>query len=156
MTTRTPWRLLRNKDVVSALLIGAAAVGFLIASEGMTFGTPMDMGPSFFPRIVSVLLLCLAIGIGLKGLANLEAEEDPLVIPLRPIVTVFIAMALFVVTLRSLGLIAASMLLVLAAGAAPLDRRWREVAISAVVLSVFAGFLFVYGLGLQAPLLPWR
>lgn len=100
----------------------------------------------------------LSVAPGLKGATEAlsEGREEPLRLPLRPILSVFVAMLLFVLTLRGFGLIVASALLVLVAGVAPRDRRWREVAISAVVLSLFAGFLFVYGLGLQAPLLPWR
>ncbi|PZQ48182.1 MAG: hypothetical protein DI556_15280 [Rhodovulum sulfidophilum] len=158
MNMETARRVARNKDVVSAVLIAIAAGAFFVTSLRLSFGSPMDMGPGFFPRIVSALLFCLAVGIGVRGATEAlsDGRDEPLRLPLRPIVSVFAAMFLFVLTLRGFGLIVASALLVLVAGVAPRDRRWREVAISAAVLSVTAGFLFVYGLGLQAPLLPWR
>jgi zinc transporter ZupT len=73
---------------------------------------------------------------------------------LGPIVTVGIALALFSLTLRSLGYVVAALLLVAVAGAASRERRWKEVALLAVVLALAAGALFVLALKLQVPLWP--
>ncbi|MBD9596390.1 tripartite tricarboxylate transporter TctB family protein [Ensifer sp. ENS05] len=150
-------RIVKNKDVICAVVFGALGTGFVADSLSIAFGTPMDMGPAFFPRMVGCMLVFFALAIGIKGVAEalIEKGED-LKIALLPIVYVFVAIGLFVLTLRSLGLIIASLLLVGVTGIASRDRRWLEVAIMAVVLSIVAGLLFVYGLGLQAPLLPWR
>jgi hypothetical protein len=157
VTRASPGQIARNKDVICGLVFAFCGLGFIADSTALTFGTPMEMGPAFFPRIVGVLLLILAAVIVAKGVIGALAAQgdEPLTLALPPILYVFLALFLFCIALRPLGLIAASVLLVLVVGAAPKDRRWVEVAISALVLSIGAGFLFVYGLGLQAPLLPW-
>lgn len=157
MTRDSFLHVVRNKDVVCGLVFAACGIGFIADSTSLTFGTPMDMGPAFFPRIVGLLLILLAAAIVGKGVFDVLAErrDEPLRLAVGPVLYVFLALFLFCIALRPLGLIAASVLLVVVVGAAPKDRRWIEVAISAVALSIGAGFLFVYGLGLQAPLLPW-
>jgi len=150
-------RLLRNKDVISGAVFAIAAIAFMIQSRTLTFGSPMEMGPAFFPRVVGGMLLVLAIAILAKGVTEeLREPTEPLRLHVLPIFKVFVAVVVFVLALRPLGLILASALLVAIVGSAPKDRRWPEVAISAVVLSVLSGFLFVHALGLQAPLMPWR
>lgn len=157
MTRDSLSHMARNKDVICGLVFAVLAIAFIVNSASLTFGTPMEMGPAFFPRIVGFMLLVLAAIIAGKGVLDVLADQsdEPLRLSVRPILYVFGALILFCLTLRSLGLVGASILLVVAVGAAPRDRRWIEVAISAVLLSLGAGFLFVYGLGLQAPLLPW-
>ncbi|SDN41165.1 tripartite tricarboxylate transporter TctB family protein [Ensifer sp. YR511] len=150
-------RIAKNKDVICAVVFGILGTGFVVDSLSLSFGEPMDMGPAFFPRMVGCALVLLALAIGIKGVANVLAEKgEDLKIALLPVLYVFVAIGLFVLTLRSLGLIVASLLLVGVTGVASRDRRWREVILMAAVLSIVAGLLFVYGLGLQAPLLPWR
>ena len=73
-----------------------------------------------------------------------------------PVLLVCLAVLSFAFTLRTLGLVIASILLVVISGASAADRRWTEILIIAVVFAGVAGALFVYGLGLQAPLFPGR
>lgn len=35
------------------------------------------------------------------------------------------------------------------------ESRWREIAISTVVLTIFGALVFIYGLGVQMPILPF-
>ena len=154
----TPVSAWKDQDIVAALVFGGAGAGFVVASLRLDFGSPIDMGPAFFPRIVGALLLLLALVIGGRGLAARRrmAAAPAMNLAWRPLLAVLLALVLFVVALRPLGLFAASALLVVVASAAAQDRRWREIAVLAVVLSLAVGLLFVWGLKLQAPLLPWQ
>jgi Tripartite tricarboxylate transporter TctB family len=151
-------KLLRHPDVLAALILGALGASFFVASLGHEFGRSVDMGPGYFPRIVGGALVLLALLIGLRGLIEASRSEDngrtALGFPLGPILTVGVALALFSLTLRSLGYVIAAVLLVAVAGAASPQRRWREVALLAVALSLASGGLFVLALKLQAPLWP--
>lgn len=151
-------KLLRHPDVLAGLTFAALGAGFFLASLTHEFGSAVDMGPGFFPRIVGAGLLVLALPIGLRGVIDVRRREGVRETPVRfalvPILTVGVALALFALALRSLGYVVAALLLVAVAGAAARDRRWKEVAALAIVLALAAGALFVFALKLQAPLWP--
>ena len=54
-----------------------------------------------------------------------------------------------------LGMAVAGPLVVLVAGFAAEDVRWKELIIFAVVMTTFCALLFKYALGLPIPLAPW-
>jgi Tripartite tricarboxylate transporter TctB family len=151
-------KLLRHPDVLAGLIFAGLGAAFFVASLTYEFGRAVDMGPGFFPRIVGAALLVLALPIGLRGLIDARrrdgASGPPVRFALGPIVTVGVALALFSLTLRSLGYVVAALLLVAVAGAASRDRRWKEVALLAIALALAAGVLFVLALKLQVPLWP--
>ncbi len=149
---------LRHPDVIASLIFGGLGATFCWASLGHEFGRAVDMGPGYFPRIVGGVLVLLAVLLGIRGLVEARRLEDPVPEALGssvgPIVTVGVALLLFSATLRSLGYVVAAALLVAVAGAAIPQRRWTDVALLAVVLSLTSGGLFVLALKLQAPLWP--
>jgi hypothetical protein len=55
----------------------------------------------------------------------------------------------------AMGLVAASAAMIIIASIAAQDKNWKEVIISAAVLSAFCALAFVKGLGLQMKLFPW-
>ena len=71
-----------RKDVVAGGVITAFAIGFGAISWGYPFGTPTQMGPGFFPLLLSGLLACLGLAVSVQGLV---ASSEPMVIvsPLR-------------------------------------------------------------------------
>jgi hypothetical protein len=147
--------IFKNRDVLSALVFFALGMTFAVSSFSMAFGEPMDMGPAFFPRIVSMLLIGISVIIAIQGFLKTAPDPQKIKIAVVPILIATGGVVAFSLALRPLGLIAASALLVLISGAAMRDARWRELVISAVVLSICCGVLFIYVLGLQARLLPW-
>ena len=68
---------------------------------------------------------------------------------------IFGAVALFAVLLPLVGLALTSFALVLCAGFAAYDVRFRENAIAALILAAFAVVLFVMALGLPIKVWPW-
>jgi hypothetical protein len=91
--------------------------------------------------------------LGLRALFS--GREAMPSIELRPLLLIFGAVALFAVLLPIVGLALTSLALVLCAGTAAYDVRFRENAIAAVILAAFAVVLFVMALGLPIPVWPW-
>lgn len=154
---RSALSLIQNEDFISAIVFAAFGIFFVVNSFSLPFGSLDDMGPAFFPRIAGCILIAIAAAIGFRSVvSNTSSGQEVFKIALLPLMYLVVAVFLFVITLPSLGLIGSSVLLVAVSGAACKDRRWKEIAIIAVVLPILVSLIFVYGLSLQTPLLPWR
>ena len=87
--------------------------------------------------------------------ASLHTDGPPLRrMQLRPLLFVLGGSVVFGYALKPLGLVAATVLLVLISAAGGREFRWREVLMLAAALAVFAALVFVTGLGLPFPLWP--
>jgi hypothetical protein len=111
------------------------------------------MGPGYVPRGLAVLIMLYGAALGLR--AMFSGSEAMPSIELRPLLLIFGAVALFAMLLPIVGLALTSLALVLCAGTAAYDVRFRENAIAAVILAAFAVVLFVMALGLPIPVWPW-
>jgi hypothetical protein len=125
------------------MAIGLAGVWF--GSE-LKFGTAGDMGPGFFPVILSWFVFGIGAIVGIKALAIEGPRIEP--VQLRPILVIVLAILIFGYLIDKLGLaITAALLTVLAAFA----RRWREInpletVLLTAGLALFCVGLFVYAL----------
>jgi hypothetical protein len=134
------------------VLIGGA---FVVGSLGYQLGTPLRMGPGYFPLLVGAILAALGLAIVVKGLV---AGEVPAfgAIPWRAVVVIAIAVLFFGFTARRLGFVPASAVTALLTTLA--SRRVRPLTAVAVAagLTVASTLIFVVGLQLRIPLWgPW-
>lgn len=133
------------------LMAGVAFAGW--AAFAYPLGTPSRMGPGFFPFWLGSLLALT----GLFILLRLVRQTERLHIDrtsVRPMVWIVAAIALFVLTLDSLGLVIAIMLLVLVAGQARGGTSIKQSLVLGGVAALFSALVFVKGLGLIMPLWP--
>jgi len=139
------------------ILIGAAAMW--IARDYET-GTVISMGPGFFPKAISGLLVVFGAAILIVRGRDLpedgEAATEPLGIAglLRIVGCIIGSILTFAATLKGLGLPISIFLMVLVASFARSGTRPLAIVITALVLSVLATLLFAYALQLQIPVLP--
>ncbi len=114
-----------------------------------------EPGPGFFPLGLAIVLALLGAMVLFKAL-TIESDEGDRVGTLewRPLLAVVAAIALFAALLAPLGLALAGPLLVVVASLGADEFRWKGVLASAVVLTVAAWALFVWGLRLTVPLWP--
>jgi Tripartite tricarboxylate transporter TctB family len=139
--------------VAGLALIGLAAF-VLWAIGDLSLGTLQEMGPALLPS-------CLAAGIGLCGAALViasfiragDAIERWLV---RGPVLVALAVVVFAVTIRPLGLAVAGPLTMVIGGYATPDVRFKEIVVFAAVMTAFCIGLFRYALNLPIPVLILR
>jgi putative tricarboxylic transport membrane protein len=145
---------------VCLIILGGLA---LLLGNELPSGTLRSIGPGMLPKTFAWVL------VGLGALLMLQATrfDGPRLERwnLRGIFFVVGGIVAFALAIRgfdigplkvpSLGLAVAGPLVVLIAGQADPDTRWKELLIFATVMTTFCGILFKYILGLPIPLAPW-
>jgi len=144
-------RVRAPRDLVAGLGLLALAALALWAGAPLEQGTLRAMGPGMLPRALGVL-------IALSGAALVSSafvRSGPRLEPGRARGPIFVSLAVvvFALTIRSLGLAVAGPLVVLLGGAAAGDVRYRELLPLAIFLTLLCIGLFRYALGLPIPVL---
>jgi hypothetical protein len=138
------------RALVGKTFLGGAAlvmVGGAFLSEALSYttGTARNMGPGYFPALVSGLLMLVGAAILFQGLVR---ATHPPQFPVRPIAAISIAIGIFGATITTFGLIPAIAGTVIAtAFAEPVGRPFRIAAL-AVLMCLIAWAVFVLALGL--------
>lgn len=128
------------------LLIGAS--GLVFGSE-LAFGSARDMGPGYFPSIISGLIVLIGIIISAKSLA---VDGPPIErIQFRPVIMLMLALFAFGFLIAPAGAVIASMLLVILAAYARRNVNPLETVVLAIGVSAFVVIIFVYALGQPMP-----
>lgn len=143
--------ILLRQNVLGGLLLVLFGVLGLALGASLDIGTPRRMGPGFFPRILSWLLVGIGAGIALAGARDRGAERVSAG-AWRPLAMVTIALLCFQLLIDRLGLVVATIAVVGIAALGGRDTRWPEVAALAGLLALGAALLFVKALDLPIPL----
>lgn len=141
----------RRKDVLGGLLLVVFGALGLLLGASLDMGTPLRMGPGFFPRVLSWLLIALGGVITAQGAATADAETATSVV-WRPLVLVTAAVVAFQLLIDRTGLIAATVAVVVLGAVGGRGARAAEVAALGAALAVCTAVLFVYVLNLPLPL----
>jgi hypothetical protein len=132
------------------LLFGLCAV---LMGRDYPMGTARQMGAGYFPVVLGALLVLFGSVISVRSLvAAGEKLED---IGLRPLLLVLLAIGAFAVSVDSMGIVAATILMTVIGAAASPESRWREVVVLTLALLGLSVGAFAYGLGLPFKLLPF-
>jgi putative tricarboxylic transport membrane protein len=142
----------RTKDFWAGLMFIAFGVGFVVAAQNYSMGTTMRMGAAYFPIVLGGLLALLGAVIGGRAFVVAGARLDHFA-P-RPVILILLAVALFALTLGPLGLVGATLLLIVVGACGGSDFYWKQVAILYLVLVAFSVGAFYYGLGMPFQLWP--
>jgi putative tricarboxylic transport membrane protein len=146
-------RIANPTDFVAGLFFGG--LGLFVAIYAAThyqLGTAVRMGPGYFPTWVGGIVALLGFAL---MLSSLRIAGPPLPkIALRPIVFILGASIAYGYLLKPLGLVLATILMVVVSAAGGHEFRWREVLVLALALAAFSVGVFVYALGLPFPLWP--
>jgi hypothetical protein len=143
--------ILLRQNVLGGLLLVLFGVLGLALGASLDIGTVRRMGPGFFPRILSWLLVGIGAGIALAGARDASADRVSAG-AWRPLAMVTIALLCFQLLIDRLGLVVATIAVVGIAALGGRDTRWPEVAALAGVLAAGAALLFVKALDLPIPL----
>ena len=111
----------------------------------------MHMGPGYFPTMIGLLLVLVGLIIAMKGLFKKGIEIKAWA--LRPLVMVSAAVVVFALLIQPLGLVLATLALVLISCLGSSEFRIREVVVLSLLLAAFVVGVFIYGVGL--PLKVW-
>lgn len=146
--------IFKNQDALAGLLfMGLGAVGFAIAL-GYKFGTTIEMGPGYFPRILSLVLIGFGIVTFIKGLRSCAPIDGGWA--WLPLALLTVSIVLFGFLIERLGLVPALAALIFVSAYAGHEFKVREVLVLTVVMSIFAAAVFVWGLKLPYSLFAWN
>ena len=137
------------QDLGAGLLFIAIGVIGIYFGQDLEFGSSRNMGPGYFPTLLSAFILLIGIIVAARGVTidGPPIEE----VRLRPLIVLVVAMLVFGYLVSYIGLgVTAVLLAVMAAYAQP-KVRLLETVIFAVALSAFVVVIFVYALGQPMP-----
>jgi len=141
------------KDFWAGALYIAFGVTAIVIALGYPAGTAGRMGPGYFPRALGAILVALGLVLSLRAL-RLQGTAIALGSP-KPLLVVIGSVIVFGIAAPPLGLVIATILLVVVSSAASDEFRWKEAVISSLILAGFTVGAFAYGLQLQLPVWPW-
>jgi hypothetical protein len=145
---------IRNaKDFFAGLLFIAFGIAAIAIAANYPLGTAARMGPGYFPRLLGILLIALGAILSLRAL-RVRGPKLPSW-PWRPTVVALASVVLFGAIVDKVGMVVATIVLIVVASAASHQWRPRESLASAAVLAAAAVLVFVIGLKLQLPIWPW-
>jgi hypothetical protein len=145
---------LRRKDTLAgAVFVLFGTLAFIVAQR-YPAGVLLDMGPGYFPRALSALLVLLGLIVMARGLRT--AGGGAALWAFRPLTILTLSMILFGLLVERIGLAPAMVALIFVSSAAGREFRFREVAVLAALMCLFSMGVFVWGLGMYFPLFAWR
>jgi len=144
---------IRNpKDFYSGLVFIFFGLLAVIISRDYPLGSAMRMGPGYFPAILGGLLTLMGLTIASRAL--LLSGDGIKAMAFRPLIMVLVSVVAFALLIRPLGLILATLALVVVSSLGGLEFRVREVLLLYVMLAALAVCLFVYSVGLPIKVWP--
>jgi putative tricarboxylic transport membrane protein len=115
-------------------------------------GSAVRMGPAYFPAVLGGLLGFLGILVLIESV-TVDGPRVPK-FAFRPLVLISAACVIYGYTMKPLGLIIATALLVFISAFGGHEFKWKEVTILYLILIVFSLLVFVKGLTLPFPICP--
>jgi hypothetical protein len=146
-------RIRDPRDFWSGVLFITFGMGAVVLGRRYAFGTAAEMGPGFFPTVLGCLLALMGVIACARSIRPGHPEAAMGAIRARPVVVVLGSVMAFAFALPKLGLVVASMLLVVLSRFASPGFRWVEVLVFSCLLTFFCAAVFVWGL--KMPMLFW-
>lgn len=145
--------LTNNKDFLAGLLmIVIGGIAFYMAMS-YPFGSSLRMGPGYFPRVLSGVMIVFGLYVGIRGLRTGEKVDG--IWGWKPLTLISIAFVVFGWLMDRVGFVPSLVVLFFIAAYAGHEHKWIEVIILTIVMIVFAWAVFIYGLGMPYRLFWW-
>lgn len=147
----------RYREIVGglALLVGSGA--YLYGALQYRLGIATKMGPGYFPMLLGICGLIVAMMITIRGLSMAvdtpRGEYDDDSVSIRPLIAVSLSVIAFAAAIHSLGLLAAVVASVVTAAAGDRQSTIKGTIILAASLALGCWFVFAYMLELNIPVL---
>jgi putative tricarboxylic transport membrane protein len=143
--------LSKNKDLWAGAMLIATGAATMIIARNYAFGTTLRMGPGYFPTVLGGILILFGLYLVVSGLRSNDEIQGSW--PLRAMIVLPLALALFGVLMTHAGFLPALLVLIFGSALAGPQFRLVEVLLLSAALSVVSVALFVWGLGLPYPLI---
>ena len=148
-------KIRNQKDFGAGLMYMVIGIFFTIVAMQYQMGTPAKMGPAYFPFWLGLLMTALGLLILVKSLSAKAAIEKIPKFDWKIIGLITGSVVLYGILLPTMGFVVAVLVLVFMSASASHEFHWKGTLINATVLIVFTYSVFVLGLKLQFPLLPF-
>lgn len=147
-------KIRHQQDFFSGLLFLGFGVAGLILSRSYQMGSTAQMGPGYFPFVLSGLLWILGLIVMAQALTTKRSGGDIEKGSFKVVGLIMGSIVVFALLLQYLGLVAAIIGVILTSALASDEFSWKTTIISAVVLAITSVALFVWGLKLQFQIWP--
>lgn len=143
------------KDILAGLTFVGFGLAFAVMATSYEIGTPLAMGPGYFPLVLGALLVLFGGVIVVKGF--LDGEEGAIgEIPWRAVALVLGAVLFFGLTVRGLGLVPTTFITALMSAFASRRTGVVGAVLISVGLTALCVLVFVVALRLRLPIVgPW-
>jgi hypothetical protein len=138
-------------DILAGGIFIAIGLAFVVGSLGYELGTPLRMGPGYFPLLTGGVLAVLGLIILVKGLVAGEVIELGR-IPWRSVILIVAAILFFGFTVRGLGFVPSVAVTALLTALASYRIRLVTAVAVAAGLTGLSVLIFIVGLQLRLPL----
>ena len=143
-------------DILAGLIFVAFGLAFAITSLSYELGTPLRMGPGYFPLALGGVLVLLGLLIVGKGFIPSSSAEGFGSVPWRGLFLIVLAVLFFGLTVRGLGLVPATAVTALLTALASYRTGILAALAIAAGLTMLCMLIFVLALQLRLPLFgPW-
>lgn len=145
----------RKDDLLAGAIFVGFGLAFAITSTTYDIGTPLRMGPGFFPLVLGGALVVLGVAIVVKAFVAGEGSHiGP--VPWRALGLLIAALFFFGYFVRALGLVPTLLVSVTMAALAGRSVRVIPAVVIAACLTALSVLIFVVLLQLRLPLVgPW-
>lgn len=149
-------RIRHPKDFLAGAMFVFFGAAAMVLSRDLAIGNAAKMGPGYFPFVLGGFLAVLGVVILLRSVFWATGSHAWPVLHFTPPALVLSSVALFGLLLRPLGLIGATLVLVVVCSRASHEFRWKEALLNAAALILIVLAVFVYFLEFQVPVWPVR
>jgi hypothetical protein len=133
-----------------------AGVTFAVGATNYSMGTSARPGAGYFPLLLSAIMAILGAIVLFKSLVFETPGGDPIGnIAWKPLLVIIVAITVFGFMIEPLGMLTAVPVVVIIASLAGDEFHWKGVIANAAVLTFGSWAVFVFGLKLTIPVLPW-
>jgi hypothetical protein len=141
-----------TRDFLAGALFLAFGVGGAIVALGYRMGTATNMGPAYFPVLVSIVVAMLGVSLVVRSFLQADRSEPAIVWEIRPVVFISAGIIAFMLLIDSHGLIPAVTALTVLGCLARRGAGIIETLVLLAVLLALAILIFIYGLNLPLKL----
>lgn len=138
------------RDAAAGALFVAVGGIFALGATRLNLGTAFQMGPGYFPLVLSMVLMGLGAAIAIGSVNGGQAAKMRLAG--RGALVVVITPIIFGLTVRGLGLLPSIALISFLSIFASQHASLKRALLLAIGLTAFCVAIFHYGLGLPIPL----
>jgi hypothetical protein len=147
---------IRNqKDFGAGLMYMVVGLFFAYMATQYQMGTPAKMGPGYFPFWIGVLLTIIGLIVLLSSLRATAAIEKIPPFNWKIIGLITGSVVAYGVLLPIMGFAVSIIVLVFMSAIASHEFSWKGTLVNAIALATSTYLVFVLGLKLQFPLLPF-